>query len=243
MPINVYPYTYMNRIQTFLLSGAFLVVQASTAQIEVDRPIEFTGPESSSKISGIQAVSEDHDGASKEYVDAAILAASGFQFSRTIGEFYGGGIIFYLWTDGVNEHGLVAATEDQSEAQVWSDANADLGPDDPANGPANTAAALAQPGHSTSAALQCVSYAGGGHSDWYLPAVWELSQLYMEISTINALLESDGNPATLPLEPGIYWSSTDFDDNSDAWYLDFSNGYTDAMGMISENRVRAIRRF
>jgi hypothetical protein len=40
--------------------------------------------------------------------------------THTIGESYGGGIVFYVTTDGL--HGLIAETQDQSSSCSWYDA-------------------------------------------------------------------------------------------------------------------------
>ena len=79
-------------------------------------------------------------------------AASGG--THTIGESYGGGIVFYVTTDGL--HGLIAETQDQSSSCSWYNAQ------DIISTTAN---------HST---------AGKLYTDWRLPTKYELNLLYIQ---------------------------------------------------------------
>uniref|UniRef100_UPI004047221E Lcl domain-containing protein n=1 Tax=Algoriphagus sp. TaxID=1872435 RepID=UPI004047221E len=74
--------------------------------------------------------------------------------TRTIGESYGGGIVFYVTPDGL--HGLIAETQDQAVNSTWYDAQNRIS--DPAN-------------HST---------AGKKFTDWRLPTKNELNLLYLQ---------------------------------------------------------------
>lgn len=105
-----------------------------------------------------------------------------------IGDFYQGGIIFYL--DGSGQHGLIRALDsdigytDINSYYAWIDSvfsvNTIL---TNANGTAigtgksNTdLILLADP--ASQAARYCVDYSGGGYADWYLPSADEISALY-----------------------------------------------------------------
>jgi hypothetical protein len=72
--------------------------------------------------------------------------------THTIGESYGGGIVFYVTTDGL--HGLIAETINQSSTCTWYNAQ------DVISNPAN---------HSTE---------GKKFTDWRLPTIYELKLLY-----------------------------------------------------------------
>jgi len=87
-------------------------------------------------------------------------AASGG--THTIGESYGGGIVFYVTTDGL--HGLIAETQDQSSSCSWYNAQ------DIISTTAN---------HST---------AGKLYTDWRLPTKYELNLLYLQKSVVGGFL-------------------------------------------------------
>ncbi|MCK5758832.1 MAG: InlB B-repeat-containing protein [Clostridiales bacterium] len=117
----------------------------------------------------------------------------------------GGGLIFYI--DEVNAFGswdyLEAAPSDQSSNQVWSNIVNDYAngtsvlPDEIGAGSANTYAITSQTGHTTSAALICVNYAGGGEVDWFLPSRDELTEMYNNLESIGGFSDD------------IYWSSSE----------------------------------
>jgi hypothetical protein len=131
------------------------------------------------------------------------------QAGHSIGELFGGGIIFHLWRDpsGI-EHGLIASLN-----SLGNSANplASIGTNH-TNGAANTAAAVASlgGGAANSAVGLCDSYAVGQFADWYLPSSLELKLLYEQSVAINSILDNDNNPATNGLNaPGdSWWSST-----------------------------------
>ena len=78
--------------------------------------------------------------------------------AHTIGESYGGGIVFYVTTNGL--HGLIAETQDQSSSCSWYNAQ------DIISTTAN---------HST---------AGKLYTDWRLPTKYELNLLYLQKSAV-----------------------------------------------------------
>ena len=79
-------------------------------------------------------------------------------------------------------------------------------------GQANTDAIIAQVGHSTSSAKVCSDYSYGGYSDWYLPSLGELAEIYAQKAVIPNLVSY------------AYWSSTEHDSYY-AWYKDLGPGY------------------
>ncbi len=78
--------------------------------------------------------------------------------THTISETFGGGIVFYVTTDGL--HGLIAETVDQSTSSTWYNAQ------DVISNPAN---------HSARGKL---------FTDWRLPTKYELNLMYIARSTI-----------------------------------------------------------
>lgn len=131
-----------------------------------------------------------------------------------IGGHYGGGIIF--WVDLSGEHGLVAATKDQSAGSNWDDAF-----------------------------IICSKYRGEGgdddyylpsmkvlskYQDWYLPLKEELNLLYQQKSVVGGF------------EDYSYWSSTEYGSDY-AWNQDFGNGIRYRYDKFLALKVRAIRAF
>jgi hypothetical protein len=174
--------------------------------------------------------------------------------THTIGEPYGGGIIFYVYDGG--KHGLIAATSDQSSDAKW-----DLSKGNETRARANGIGAGIR--NTTSiiisseiserrsskdndwsfdsedfAAVICNEYSKSEtvnslettYGDWYLPSKYELNLLYLKRSTV-------GNFAA-----DKYWSSTESDEDK-AWTINFSTSSNSPDDKTNKNRVRAIRNF
>lgn len=170
-----------------------------------------------------------------------------------VGELYGGGVVF--WVDQTGEHGLIASTSDLDggSGAAWSDIkSAEIGASakDYYNGAGNTAAIIAQSGHTNSAAKLCNDYKGGNFTDWYLPSTLELRKMDNSILIINNVLANDGSGETNPIHPefvaptyGRYWSSTEYNIGY-AWRYDFSHGQSvNGSSKDQTYRVRAVRAF
>ena len=83
-----------------------------------------------------------------------------------------------------------------------------------------------------------------GNSEWYLPAIDELSRLYQVKEYVNAAIEkitAGGGTATV-LDTSDYWSSSQ-DDDYNAYRIYFSNGYDIAYDKDYNYSVRAVRAF
>ena len=83
-----------------------------------------------------------------------------------------------------------------------------------------------------------------GNSEWYLPAIDELSRLYQVKEYVNAAIEkitAGGGTATVLDTSGCYWSSSQ-SNYTYAYEQDFSNG-SQYIGMNDWNSVRAVRAF
>ncbi len=166
-----------------------------------------------------------------------------------VGDYYQGGIIFYLFVEGDigyvegEIHGLIAATTDQSSGIQWYNGSyVTTGATGIAvgTGSANTDAIIAVQGATTTsyAAGLARAYAGGGYTDWFLPNDNELNLMYNNIGAGNSL--GLGNIGVF--EDNNYWSSRERD-NSDAFRNHMVNGggyYSDKDNFYS---VRAVRAF
>ncbi len=180
----------------------------------------------SNKITNVADPTSDKDAANKGYVDNNSV-------KHTIGEFYGGGIVFYVYDNG--QHGLIAATADQSTGVVWTNTAfqstvSNAVRDGINGGLANTERIIIQAGAGSYAAQLCADYKGGNYSDWYLPSKYELNLLYLQKAVVGGFASS------------LYWSSTETNFGN-AWLQGFTNGGQGYVSKYSTYYVRAIRAF
>jgi hypothetical protein len=113
-----------------------------------------------------------------------------------IGENYGGGIIFHLYTDSLGEeHGLIVTPKNAGSAE-WSNvdtAAVGINAQSTWDGKTNTQAIILQPGHIYSAAYLCDTLTMNGKTDWYLPAEDELVLLYNNRYLVNKAISKSTN--------------------------------------------------
>lgn len=169
----------------------------------------------------------DYEPATKKYVDDNAGGVSG----HYIGESYGGGIVF--WVDETGEHGLIAATTDQSTGIQWyngSYTTTNAVRDGVNAGQYNTERIITNQGTGDYAAQLCANYQGGNYGDWYLPSKYELNLMYFQSATIGGFAS------------GSYWSSTE-NVSIHAWYSLFLNGASNPGDKYIALRVRAVRAF
>jgi len=172
---------------------------------------------------------------------AASAASSSVTPFLAIGDTYQGGKIAYILQSGdpgydANvQHGLIAATEDQSARIQWYNGSyVTTGATGTAvgTGASNTTTIIsAQGGTPTNyAAGLARAYAGGGYGDWYLPSKDELNLLYLQRAAVGGFTT------------GFYWSSTEFDSDF-AWFQDFNDDFQDPTNKFGTRSVRAVRAF
>ncbi len=157
-----------------------------------------------------------------------------------VGDSYGGGIVAYILQsgdpgyDGNIQHGLIAATADQSTGIQWYNGSYVVtGATGTAigTGQVNTTAIVNIQGAGSYAAKLCHDLTVGGYSDWFLPSKDELNKLYTNKVAIGGFA-ADG-----------YWSSSEYNANS-AWAQDFSIGNQHySLNKNNTYRVRAVRVF
>ena len=153
-----------------------------------------------------------------------------------IGDSYQGGIIF--WLDATGQHGLIAATEDQSTADQSTEiewyngtfAVTNAVRDGIGAGKFNTERIIANQGEGDYAAQICANYQGGNYGDWYLPSKYELNLLYAQKAAVGGFASF------------YYWSSTESSEYN-AWGQYFDDGLQHDYGKHSLGYVRAVRAF
>jgi len=164
------------------------------------------------------------------------------------GELYQGGVVF--WVDQTGSHGLICSMTDLSKAKEWSDVQGTLineTAQSELDGQTNSDAIIAQ-SIATSAADLCsaytnVDYGTGVYSDWYLPAIGELTHLWNNLHQVQKALDDDRNAATTAIAKNNYWSSSEYNLNL-VWSFNFATGDREYLCLKSNTYyVRAVRRF
>ena len=159
-----------------------------------------------------------------------------------------GGIVFYL--DDTGQHGLVAAMEDLTEgATIDSEGNPGYqwgcfamwlsGADGQAIGTGyqNTLDIASGCSETPIAASEALEFESENHSDWYLPSLDELKEMFNTIGNAG----SEGNIGGF--SSNWYWSSSE-SNNYGAYDVNFSDGSTGNFSSKTKIvRVRVIRSF
>ena len=163
--------------------------------------------------------------------------------SWTIGTSYQGGVIAYILQSGDPgfdasiQHGIIAATNDQSTGIKWS--NSEIPKTTGAiatalgTGNVNTNIIVSSLGGGSYAAKLCYDLVLNGYSDWYLPSKDELNKLYLNKASIGGFASY------------YYWSSSESNIYL-AWGQDFrygSQGISTKYSSSTDYKVRAIRAF
>ena len=174
--------------------------------------------------------------------------------SEQVGDFYGGGVVFYIFESGDTgyiageTHGLIAAVEDQannilSYIRWYNGQNITTGATGTAvgTGADNTTTIISVQGatETSYAAGLARAYTGGGYTDWFLPSKDELNKMYTNRATINTTAASNSGS---DFSNWYYWSSTE-NDGGNAWAQHFLSGYQYGVNKYSTRNVRAVRAF
>jgi len=157
--------------------------------------------------------------------------------TRDIGDYYQGGIIFYLDNSG---GGLICAVSDQTAE--WGCSGTPIsGADGTAIGTGLQNTIDIEAGCTTSgiAADVCANLSLNGYTDWFLPSKDELNEMYTNKAAIDAEAIANGGSAFVST---YYWSSSEYDNNN-AWVQLFSDGYQPGTGKHLAIKVRAVRAF
>ncbi len=148
-----------------------------------------------------------------------------------IGDYFAGGIVFYL--DGKGG-GLVCAESDQSTYAEWGFTGTAIGGTGTGlgTGISNTAKIVAGSSDSGIAARICNDLVLNGYSDWFLPSKDELNLMYQNLKKKGIGGFADD----------YYWSSSEYSSTS-AWTKGYNLGYQGNFIKDSNLHVRAVRAF
>ena len=185
-------------------------------------------------------------------------SGSGSSFTYEIGQYVAsqGGVIAHRWlsngstypvTSGIQQCYLVVDTALLTNSAQWASAaiNTAGAADSSYSGVTNTAGLIflgAGAGITAgTAAVLCDNSTNNGKTDWFLPAIDELSVIWQNRWAINQGLQTiPAGPLSFP----FYWSSTEATTNV-AWTFDFTTG-TASLSKLKTDigvSVRAVRIF
>jgi hypothetical protein len=171
----------------------------------------------------------------KAYAQNTMGTAYGDQVSFTtlflpvIGQTYGGGVVFYI--DGTGQHGLIAATSNQSTGAPWGCSGTLIGTSTAiGSGQANTTAIVNGCITAGIAARLCDDLDLNGYTDWFLPSKDELNQMYVQKNFIPGFVG------------GWYFSSSEAS-SADAYMQDTGTGEQTYVSKNYQPNVRAVRAF
>lgn len=182
------------------------------------------------------------------YVRAYATANGGTKYGNTVsfntlalslGQNYSGGVIAYILKSGdpgydsATQHGIIAATSDQSSGIQWDNGNhiaTGVSNSDIGYGNSNTNSIVNLQGPGQYAARLCYDLVENGYSDWYLPSQHELYYVYGMRTSIGGFMEVD------------YWSSSE-SSISNAKTVDFKWSYMQALSKDASLPVRCVRSF
>jgi len=156
-----------------------------------------------------------------------------------IGDYYQGGVIFYLDGSG---GGLICAVSDQSSA-AWGCQGTEISGADGlviGTGAQNTIDIEAGCAISGTAADICANLSLNGYDDWFLPSKYELNEMYLYRAIIDATATANGGAAFGDLI--VYWSSSE-NDSISAWVREFFMGSQGVFLKDQSHSFRAVRAF
>ena len=167
------------------------------------------------------------------------IAFDGTSAGLAIGDYFQGGIIFYLDGSG---GGLVCAVSDQSTGAEWGcRGTAISGADGTAIGTGAQNTIDIDAGCTTSgiAADICANLSLNGYADWFLPSKDELNEMYLNKAAIDATAIANGGVA---FASAYYLSSSEYS-NDRACLQSFNSGSQNYLFKDYTHRVRAVRAF
>ena len=200
--INEHPTVYDNITNSGSGTGSFEMLLNNVADLELNSSYY------------IRSYATSLDGIAYSNVQSFTV---GSQTLPEIGEYFQGGVLFYV--DETGHHGLVASVEDLGVFE-WGCYQFSLsGADGTAIGTSyqNSLDIVEGCSQTPIAASVALAYETEGYSDWYLPSKDELVEMYNTIGSGG----TQGNIAGF--QNDYYWSSSEYTTNK-AWFVDFVSG-------------------
>ncbi|MDC0380668.1 DUF1566 domain-containing protein [Flavobacteriaceae bacterium] len=166
-----------------------------------------------------------------------------------VGDFYGDGVVFYIFEDGDTGyiageiHGLVCSFSDVATSIEWGCYGIDLPnvPNVPSSPTIGLGAEIGDGFNNTNAILQDCPTAPAAVAarslgpDWFLPSAKELNQMYLKKEILEAV-------SGFTAFSYVYWSSTE-NVSLYAWLQNFDNGNQGRDYKFNTFYVRAVRAF
>ena len=163
-----------------------------------------------------------------------------------IGCYYQGGQIAYIYQSGDpgyvsgEVHGIIVSSADIENESWYNGTFTTTGATATAlgTGAVNTTTIVANQGTGANGAYDCLNYANGGYSDWYMPSKDELHKIYLAKVAIGGVWTNNY----------LYSSSSEYDDRN-CWFEDFRYGNQwYSQGDVYDSKayhmsIRAIRYF
>jgi hypothetical protein len=234
-----------------LANGDTYKINLSEIELPVTVPVSVTGNWINSEAGAALAVREISSFASQ----IVSSVSSGSSFDYEIGQYVAaeGGVIAHRWlstsslgspTSGTIQNYLVVDTANLSTSASWASSNVNISNVESTwDGTTNTAnliAAGAGGGITAgTAAVLCNNSTNNSKSDWYLPAVDELSKIWQNRWDISqGITTASGTQLAFD----NYWSSTE-KDTAFAWFFYFYYGFAEYGNKNLTYYVRAVRKF
>jgi hypothetical protein len=189
--------------------------------------------------------------ASGDQVQFDLLAVNNNGFVYEIGQYVAseGGVIFHRYIDNGIQYYLVVDTTNLSTSSAWSNVTGTLigsTAQSTWDGLSNSNAIVGQAGFTAGAAKLCLDSTNNSKSDWYLPAIDELSLLWQNRFNVDITLSGNSSLGTIVgatiVSTNTYWSSME-SGSSGAWYFTFTIGYANGSNKGNTYYVRAVRQF
>ena len=246
--------TYTETDPIFGASVANGIIAIDTANwnnhtVDTDTQIDSTGIVTLGFVAGAHTVNTDAQTLTVSQTGDTLTINGGnsvlvpgisdLNFPPAIGDFRDGGVVF--WVDGTGG-GLVVSVVDQSTAAEWGCYGTEItGADGTAIGTGAQNTIDIETGCATAgtAADICANLTLNTYSDWFLPSIEELQEIYNYRVAINATAVNNSGTS---LGTDNYFSSTETSSNI-AWYYTFGNGYPTNGSKNFTFRVRAVRAF
>ena len=160
-----------------------------------------------------------------------------------IGDYYQGGVIFWLDPTQQDPHGLIVDVKDQIGSFAWDTSSSGvIGAieDGAYAGKNNTSKIQTVLSANAPGAMACINSNSGNFHDWYLPSVLELTTIFSNQMTIyhTAKLHEGADLS----RSSSYWSSVESQSNP-SYALTISGGLVQSLKKQAVLSVRCIRSF